>query len=194
MLFCFLTLQTLGETKPKLIGRKVNDFSLKNINGEMISLSSYPYAKGFVIIFTCNHCPFAKLYSSRFNKLADQYANKNIPVIAINGMDSLTYEEEVLSEMKRKAEDDKFNFPYLQDASQTVTRQFSAERTPQAYVIWKEQEDWIIKYAGAIDDNGAEPDKVKNQYVNNALEELIRNKPVSTALTSSIGCKIYLRK
>jgi peroxiredoxin len=126
--------------------------------------------------------------------LADQYANKNIPVIAINGMDSLTYEEEVLSEMKRKAEDDKFNFPYLQDASQTVTRQFSAERTPQAYVIWKEQENWIIKYAGAIDDNGAEPDKVKNQYVNNALEELIRNKPVSTALTSSIGCKIYLRK
>lgn len=193
-LFVFLNMHAFAETKPTIIGTKVDDFLLKNVNGEIVSLANYPNAKGFVIIFTCNHCPFAKLYSSRFNKMASEFSKIDVPFIAINGMDSITYEEETISEMKKKSDDDHFNFPYLQDANQSVTRQFKAERTPQAYIIWKVKGAWIIKYAGAIDDNGAEIDKVKNQFVNRALAELLNNKPVSQPVTSSIGCTIYLRK
>ncbi len=186
--------QTFGGTKPVQVGRKVEDFSLKNVDDKIISLSNYPLAKGFVIIFTCNHCPFANLYPSRFNELALEYGIKNVPLIAINGMDSVTYEDETISAMKKKAEENKFVFPYLQDAAQTVTRQFQAERTPQAFIIWKENNDWLIKYTGAIDDNGSEPDKAKNKYIKKALDELLSNKPVLVSETASIGCAIYLRK
>ena len=96
--------------------------------------------------------------------------------------------------MKAKTIAEKFKFPYLYDASQQVAKNFNADKTPYAFVIWKENNQWIIKYNGAIDDNGAEPQKVQNHYINNAIEELLHGKVVSLADTKSIGCKIYFRE
>ena len=82
---------------------EINDFTLKNVDGQMVSLSDYPQAKGFIIIFTCNHCPFAKLYTDRFNKLSEMYQGLDVPLLAISSMDTVSYEEDTYVKMIQKS-------------------------------------------------------------------------------------------
>ncbi len=173
--------------------RSLNDFSLQNIDGRYLSLKDFPDSKGFIIVFTCNHCPFAKLYPERINKLNDKYAPLHVPLIAINSIDSLEFEEETLSNMKQKALENKFTFPYLQDPTQEVAKAFGADKTPHAFVIWKENNQWIIKYNGAIDDNGAEPERVTHAFVADAVDALLDGHQVKDPETKSIGCAIKFR-
>jgi len=96
--------------------------------------------------------------------------------------------------MQEKAKSAAFIFPYLQDNLQSVAKDFNADHTPHAFVIWKENNQWIIKYTGAIDDNGAEDDKVKNHYLTNAVDDLLAGKKVHEPETRSIGCAVFYRK
>lgn len=170
------------------------DFQLKNVDGKMVSLSDYPNAKGFIIVFTCNHCPFAKLYPPRLNDLNNKFKPLGVPLIAISSTDTMMYEEDTYPNMVIKANEEHFNFPYLFDEMQEVAKKFKAQKTPHAYVIWKENNQWVVKYNGAIDDNGMEPEKVTESYVSNAVNELLANQPVKTSETKSIGCQIAFRK
>jgi len=108
-------------------------------------------------------------------------------------MDTAVYEEESFDLMRAKAMREKTNFPYLYDVTQSVGKSFGADHTPHAFILWKENEQWIIKYAGAIDDNG-EHAELANSYIENALTELLSNKAISNAETASFGCRIYYRK
>jgi hypothetical protein len=103
------------------------------------------------------------------------------------------YEGDSYAEMVKKAKSEHFLFPYLYDNMQVVARQFSAQKTPHAFVIWKEAGKWVVKYSGAIDDNGAEPQKVKHKYVSDAVEQLLAGEAVKVPETKSIGCQINLR-
>ncbi|MBA2613844.1 MAG: thioredoxin family protein [Bacteroidetes bacterium] len=179
-------------SEPK-IGSTVNDFTLKNTDNTLVSLNSFKNAKGFIIVFTCNHCPFAKLYPKRLNDLNSKYKALDIPLLAINSMDTMIYEEETFELMQKKVAAEKLNFPYLYDASQVVGKNFGAAHTPHAYIIWKENNSWVIKYSGAIDNNGEHPEKATN-YIGSALDELLKNKPVSNPVTESFGCRIFYRK
>jgi len=174
-------------------GKTVADFRLKNTDGKFVSLSSYPQAKGFIIVFTCNHCPFAKLYPPRLNELNKKYSALGVPLIAISSTDTIVYEEDTYPEMVKKAKKEHFNFPYLFDEEQSVAKAFAAQKTPHAFVIWKENGNFVVKYSGAIDDNGAQPTKVKNQYVANAVNALLSGKEVTNGETKSIGCQIHFR-
>jgi peroxiredoxin len=178
----------------KINGRVVNDFRLVNTDGKFVSLKDYADAKGFIIVFTCNHCPFAKLYPPRLNDLNMRYKPMGVPVIAISSTDTIVYEEDAYPEMVERALKGKYNFPYLFDGMQKVAKDFTAQKTPHAYVIWKESGSWVVKYNGAIDDNGAEPEKVKNRYVANAVDALLQGKILETEETKSIGCQINFRK
>jgi peroxiredoxin len=175
------------------IGTTINDFSLRNTDNTDVALSQYKDAKGFIIIFTCNHCPFAKLYSPRLNDLNKKYKPLGVPLLAINSMDSVMYEEESFEKMQEKVASDKLNFPYLQDSNQCVGKSFDAEHTPQAFVIWKENGNWVVKYSGSVDDNGEHPKKAM-PFIANAVDDLLKNKPVSLPQTESFGCKIFYRK
>jgi peroxiredoxin len=170
------------------------DFSLKNTDGKMISLANYKEAKGFIIVFTCNHCPFAKLYPPRLNALNSKYDSLGVPLIAISSTDTMMYEEDTYPKMIAKATDEQFNFPYLFDEMQSVAKNFKAQKTPHAFIIWKENEKWVIKYNGAIDDNGMKPEKVTEHYVANAVDALLANKKITIPETKSIGCQIAFRK
>lgn len=196
MFFLYFNVQAGGGKKNYVssLGDTIEDFSLQNVDGNYISLKSYPEAKGFIIMFTCNHCPFAKLYSERFNEMAKKYGALNVPLLAINPMDTVVYEDESFFAMQEKAKVASFIFPYLQDNLQSVAKDFNADHTPHAFVIWKENNEWIVKYTGAIDDNGAESDKVKNPYVANAVDELLAGKKVQEPETRSIGCAVFYRK
>ncbi len=174
-------------------GQAIKDFTLRNTDGKMVALGDYKDAKGCVVIFTCNHCPFAKLYPPRLNDLYAKYTKLGVPVIAISSTDTVVYEGDSYAAMVKKAKDEKFLFPYLYDNTQQVARMFKAQKTPHAFVIWKENGNWVVKYSGAIDDNGAEPAKVKHRYVSDAVDQLLAGKPVKTPETRSIGCQINLR-
>lgn len=194
LLFTTFLSKGAGNENIIIIGKSVNDFTLKNVDGKNVSLKNYPKAKGFVIVFTCNHCPFAKLYPQRINKLNLKYKPLGVPVIAISSTDTITYEEDSFLKMVAKAKAEKFNYPYLFDGMQTVAKNFQAQKTPHAFVIWKENENYIVKYDGSIDDNGAEPDKVTTKYLENAVDALLKGKEVVVKETKSIGCQIHLRK
>jgi len=173
--------------------KTVPDFSLKNVDGQFVSLKNYLEAKGFILIFTCNHCPFAKLYPPRLNDLNAKYSKLGVPLIAISSTDTITYEEDAWPKMVEKARDEQFNFPYLFDGDQAVAKQYAAQKTPHAFVVWKFDGQWVVRYSGAIDDNGAEPENVQNRFVENAVEALLTGREVAVRETKSIGCQIIFR-
>lgn len=200
LLLCFTLLISLysfkgskGVVPVSSIGKKINNFSLKNIDNKIISLNNFKNEKGLIIIFTCNHCPFAKLYTKRLNDLNTKYKALGVPLLAINSMDTLVYEEETFELMQQRAKLEKYNFPYLYDSKQTIGKDFIANHTPHSFVIWKENNNWIIKYSGAIDDNGEHPE-LATSFIGNAVEDLLNNKPVAKPETESFGCKIFYRK
>lgn len=146
-------------------------------------------AKGLIIIFTCNHCPFASLYTQRLNNLHKKYAPLGVPVIAINSMDTLLYEDETFAFMQAKVREENYAFPYLQDAGQEWGWRLDAVSTPSAFVLWKQKDGWHIKYSGLIDDNGKHPELAKS-YVGKAVDELLQNQKVSNPKTKAFGCAI----
>ena len=175
------------------LGTKIPEFQLNDPMGKAYKSADLFGERGLLVVFTCNHCPFAKLYSERYNDLNKKYQPLGVPLIAINSMDSLVYEEESFEKMQEKAQSEKFNFPYLQDGSQCVGKNFNAEHTPQAYVIWQENGNWVVKYSGSVDDNGAHPKKA-TPFIALAVNDLLQNKPVTKPNTESFGCRIFYRK
>jgi peroxiredoxin len=173
----------------------VSNFKLKSATtNKWVSLSDYKDAKGFIVIFTCNKCPMAKFYSQRLNQMNVKYKKIGVPLLAINSMDTLTYAEESFKLMQKKIKKEQLTFPYLQDKKQHVAKEFKATHTPQAFVIWKNKSGkFVIKYQGAIDDNAGEPEKAKNHFLTNAVDELLQNKEVTVSKSESFGCRIFFR-
>ena len=165
--------------------------NLPEAQGKPVNIG--PEVKGLVLIFTCNHCPFAKLYTSRINNLVQQYNARGIRVLAINPMDTLLYEDETFTYLQEKAVAESFQFAYLQDAAQVWGKKLKAVSTPAAFVLWKAGTSWVVKYAGSIDDNGEEPGKAK-PYIALALNNLLAGKAVQIPKTTTFGCAITYRK
>lgn len=172
------------------VGDKAIDFSLKNVDGKMVSLKDYVGSKGFIIVFTCNHCPFSKAYESRILELDKKYADLGYPVIAINPNDVKKSPDDSFELMQELAKEKNYSFPYLYDETQEIAKAYGATRTPHAYVLKKESNNLIIRYIGAIDDNADEPENVKIRYIQLAVDALISGNEVITKETKAIGCTI----
>lgn len=171
-------------------GDVASDFRLKNVDGKDVSLSQYSGAKGFILIFSCNHCPYVKKYERRIEELNLKYAKWGYPVIAINSNDSVQYPEDSYQNMRKTAREKKFTFPYLYDASQAVAKKYGALKTPHVYVLEKTSQGLVIRYIGAIDDNVENADLAKKKYVEDAVNALIEGKSVKVKETKAIGCGI----
>ena len=172
------------------IGDVATDFSLPNVGGEMVSLADFEDAKGFIVIFTCNTCPYSVAYEDRIIALDKAYKSKGYPVIAINPNDPAAIDGDELAYMKVRATEKGFSFPYLQDVGQQVYPQYGATKTPHVFVLQKEGENYIVRYIGAIDDSSRNPKKVKKRYVEQAVDALLTGKSPSTTKTKAIGCSI----
>lgn len=173
------------------VGDNAHDFSLKNIDGSMVSLSKYSKAtKGAIVIFTCNHCPVAQAYQDRIIALNNKYESKGYPVIAINSNDADVVTADSYDNMKIRAKEKGFNFPYLYDQTQEIATTYGAARTPHVFVVQKEGGVFKVKYIGAIDDNKDDASAVKHKYVETAVDELLAGKTVSKDFTKAIGCGI----
>lgn len=175
-------------------GYKVGDeaaaFELKNVDGKMVNLYQYPDAKGFVVIFTCNHCPYARAYEDRIIAIDKEYKPKGFPVIAINPNDATIESDDSYEMMQKRALEKGFTFPYLYDESQTVVNTYGATRTPHVYVLTKKGEKLYVRYIGAIDNNYQDPEQVTEKYLVNALEALLAGKDPAVTFTKAIGCTI----
>ncbi|MEL0644715.1 thioredoxin family protein [Olleya sp. Ti.3.14] len=172
------------------IGDVATDFELENIDGNMVSLSDYEDAKGFIVVFTCNTCPYAVAYEDRVQGLNKKYADLGYPVIAIMPNNTTVKPGDNMEAMKTRAKDKGFTFPYLMDSGQDIYPQYGATKTPHVYVLQKEQKGNVVKYIGAIDDNYQDANAVKTKYVEDAVDALLNNKEVKINETKAIGCSI----
>lgn len=172
------------------IGGSVAEFKLQNAKGGTVNLSDYKDKKGVIVVFTCNHCPFAKAYEERIIALDKKYAALNFPVVAINSNDASDYEDESIDNMKKRATEKGYTFPYLQDATQAVAKAFGATRTPHVFVLRNENAKFTVQYIGTIDDNYQDPAGVTKRYVEDAVNNILAGKPVVVTQTKAVGCAI----
>ena len=188
-LFAFLFIAAAPDAGYKP-GDKARDFKLKNIDGKMVSLADYKNVKGFIVAFTCNHCPFAKAYEERIIALNNKYAAKGYPVIAINPNDPNREPDDSFDNMVIRAKDKKYPFPYLLDESQEIAKAYGATRTPHIYILSKKENELTVEYIGAIDDNADDASAVRTKYTENALDQLLSGKKVEPNFTKVVGCTI----
>jgi peroxiredoxin len=173
-------------------GDVAQDFSLKNVDGKMFSLADKAEAKGFIVVFTCNHCPFSKMYETRIQALDMLFAGQGYPVVAINPTDPAAYPDDTFDKMVSIAREHAYTFPYLDDETQVITRWYGATNTPHAFVLNKEGGKLVVRYVGAIDDNAQDEQKAQKHYVAEAVNSLLAGKPVTTPKTKAIGCGIKI--
>jgi peroxiredoxin len=176
------------------VGDIATDFSLENIDGKMVSLSDYKEAKGFIVIFTCNTCPYAVAYEDRIIALDKKYASKGYPVIAIMPNDPDVQPGDSMEAMKTRAKAKGFTFPYLMDEGQNIYPQYGATKTPHVYLLQKTKKGNEVKYIGAIDDNYKDANAVNVRYVENAVDALLKGEEIETTETRAIGCTIKVKK
>lgn len=179
---------TTKTDKGYVVGDTIEDFSLKNVDNRMVSLSDFKDAKGFIVVFTCNMCPYSVANEDRINALDAKYKSKGYPVIAINPNDPAASKGDSFEDMKVRASEKGFTFPYLFDEGQHVYPKFGASKTPHVYVITKN--DMKVQYIGAIDNSSRNPDAVTEKYVENAVDALLAGKKIQKTETRAIGCTI----
>lgn len=172
------------------VGDKATDFKLKNIDQKYVSLSNYPDAKGFVVVFTCNGCPYAQAYQDRIIAIDKKYKSQGYPVIAINPNDPSMAPDDSFDHMVSRAKEKGYTFPYLLDEKQEVYRNYGASRTPHVYLLQKKGNDLVVQYIGAIDDNYQDASQVKTPFLANALDAVIAGKTPEPSFTKAIGCGI----
>jgi len=199
LLFIFLfSYAVVAEEYPTLpIGAKAPAFSLKGVDGKTYSLASFSKYKILVIIFTCNHCPTAQAYEERIIQLTKEYTSKSVAIVAVSPndpksvrLDELGYSDmsDSYAEMKLRAKQKKFNFPYLYDGDkQTMAKAYGPATTPHVFIFDKER---ILRFQGRIDDVEKPTETPTSHDTRNAIEELLQGKEVTTKTTKVFGCSV----
>lgn len=172
------------------IGDIATDFSLKNVDNKNVSLKDMKNAKGYIVVFTCNHCPYAIAYEDRIIALDKKYKKLGYPVVAINPNNPEKQKDDSFAKMQERAKEKSFAFPYLLDEGQRIYPQYGATKTPHVYLLQKTAKGNVVKYIGAIDDNYEDAAAVKQKYVENAVDALLKGKEVPVKETKAIGCSI----
>lgn len=186
-----------GETAGLQVGEIAPDFNLKNIDGKKVALSSYTDVEGVLLIFSCNHCPYVKLYENRMNALEAKYHAQGFPVVAINPNDPIRQPEDSFEKMQENAKAKNFKFPYLLDEDQSVAKAYGASRTPHVYLLKaNEAGQFHVAYIGAIDNDteGRLPEAERVNYVADAIAAIKKGQEPNPSLTKAIGCTIKWSK
>lgn len=187
LVFTSFLLTAGGPGKGLKVGDTAPNFMLRNIDDSFISLTSYKDVKGYVIVFTCNHCPFAVMYEDRLIELQNKYGKQGYPVIAINPNNPDIKPADSFEAMKVRAKEKGFNFDYLVDEKQVVYPAYGATKTPHVYLL---DQNFVVQYIGAIDDSARDASAVTEKYLENAIEALKKGEKPDPDYTKAIGCSI----
>jgi peroxiredoxin len=166
------------------------DVKMKNVDGKEVTIAQMMGEKGALVVFTCNHCPWAKAWEERIVDIGNSFAAKGVGVIAVNSNDPTDYPDDGYEAMQAKSKERKMVFPYVVDSTSGVAKAFGATKTPEAFVFDSEGK---LVYHGTIDDNAKEPEKVQERYLKDALEAVVSGKDVQVKETKALGCGIKFR-
>jgi len=185
------------EHKTLAIGSAAPDFNLEGVDGKMYSLASFKEAKVLVVAFICNHCPTSQAYEHRIIKLTTDYAAKGVRVVAINPnnpasvrLDELGYSDvgDSFEEMKIRAKQIHFNFPYLYDGATEITsNKYGPVSTPHIFIF---DQDRKLRYQGRFDDTENPAKTPVSNDTRNAIDALLAGKEVPVATTKVFGCSV----
>lgn len=190
LLFSFFLYSSPINPTGYTVGDKAIDFNLKNVDGANISMSANTSNKGYIIIFTCNTCPYSVAYEDRIIALHNQFAPMGYPVIAINPNDPVVKPGDSFEKMQQRAKEKSFPFPYVLDTTQEISLAYGPTNTPHVYVVEQVKADYIIRYIGAIDNNTRDASSATKRYVEDAVNSLLTGKTIETTSTKAIGCSI----
>ena len=163
---------------------------MKNVDGTMVTVESLAGPKGTLVVFTCNHCPYAKAWEERIADIGNEFKKKGVGVIAINSNDPEKFPDDAFAPMVERAKKLGLEFPYVVDSTSNVAREYGATKTPEAYLFDAEGQ---LVYHGAVDDNARDPNGVEQKYLYNALTALVAGKPIEMTMSKAVGCSIKLR-
>ncbi len=180
--------------QPIKVGSKAPSFSLKGVDGKTVSLSDYNNSEGVILIFSCNTCPVVVAYEDRIIELEKQFGAKGFPVVAVNSNDPTQSPGDSFDEMKKRAADKGFSFPYLFDVDQSVVTAYGASRTPEVFILKKSGDGFVVAYTGAIDDNSQDASAVEEKFVENAVNALLGGSAPRPDATKAVGCSIKFKK
>ena len=171
------------------IGAKApaTDVKMKGVDGKEVSIKDVMGAKGTLVVFTCNACPYAKGWETRIVDLGNAYAAKGIGMIAINANDPKVVADDGYDQMVTRAKERGMKYPYVMDATSEVAKAFGAARTPEAFLFDAQGK---LVYHGAVDDNVESAEKVTKNYLKDALDSVVAGKEVSVKETKAVGCGI----
>ena len=169
------------------LGSKAPDFSLRAADGNTYSLKDFANAKVLVIFFTCNHCPYVTGSDEVTRKTAEKFKPQDVKFVGINSNSPNTYEEDSFENMVKRMKKYKFPWVYLYDAAQDIARAYGALRTPHFFIFNKERK---LVYTGRGVDNPRETSKMTVNNLENALDELLAGKQITTPITNPIGCNV----
>lgn len=180
---------------PLALGAKLSaataSTKMKNVDGKMVSIADVKGKAGTLVIFTCNHCPFARAWEERIIEISNGYSKRGVGAILINANDPTRHEDDGFVHMQERAKSKNMQVPYVVDETSGVAKAFGAAVTPEAFLFDK---DGKLAYHGAIDDNHKEPDKVAKRYLLDALRAVVAGKAPPVRESKSMGCGIKFRK
>lgn len=171
----------IGEKMPGI------DHLLLGLNGKNITLGDIKGAKGTLVIFSCNTCPWVLRWEDRYVSIASRYLQKGIGMIAVNSNISRFKGDDSLNKMVKHAKENNYNFPYVQDPKAKLAYAFGATKTPHVYLFDNKEK---LVYRGAIDDNARQADNVEEPFLLNALDQLLAGKKIKKTSSKAIGCSI----
>ena len=194
MFFAVVVVSMFSFSIPKSynLGDTVDDFNLKNVDGKMVSLSSFKNNKGVILVFDCNTCPYSKAYNDRIIALGKKYKD-SFPLVAINANDPDQSPGDSFDQMVSYAKNKGYTFPYLVDGSQEVAKAYGATNTPHVFVLNKTNNSYKVVYIGTIDNNPRSAASATKKYVEMAVDACLAGKEVELAKTKAIGCGIKYR-
>lgn len=173
----------LGSKVPAAVAKT----KMKNVDGKTLSIADVTGKSGTLVVFTCNHCPFAKAWEERIVELGNTYAGKGIGVVLVNANDPTMHAEDGLEGMQERAKARGMKFPYVVDGTSAVARAFGASVTPEAFLFDKSGK---LAYHGTVDDNHQDASKVQKRFLTDALDAVVAGKPPALPETKSLGCGI----
>jgi peroxiredoxin len=168
-------------------GDEAVPFELPGVDDRRHALADYADKEAIAVVFTCNHCPYARAWEDRLVDIQADYADRGVQLLAISANDAKNYPADSFPRMKERSEEKGFNFPYLYDESQEVARAYGAERTPEIFLFDK---GGTLRYHGTVDDNYDDPAAVRNHYFRDALEAVLEGRHLLSAETAPVGCTI----
>ncbi len=173
------------------IGTYAPDFEIPGADGSVHHLARYlERHRAVAVVFLCNHCPYVKLYLDRLKQIQTEFQNQGVTLIGINPNDEKQFPADSYENMAPFVAENQLNFPYLRDMTQDVAQAFGAAKTPHVFLL---NQQGVLCYGGAVDDNAQDAASVKQHYLRDAIAALLSNAPISPTATDPVGCSVKWR-